>query len=69
MNQEEFSMETEYIALEGKHNMKNANGSNICSKIDANSEMLLSVKVYQNFQGVEDRLEKSAKNSKCAIHK
>jgi UDP-N-acetylmuramoylalanine--D-glutamate ligase len=37
INQDEFLMDTESIALEGKHNMKKCNGSNLCSKIDANS--------------------------------
>jgi hypothetical protein len=31
-------METESIALEGKHNMKKCNGSNLCGKIDANKK-------------------------------
>jgi UDP-N-acetylmuramoylalanine-D-glutamate ligase len=42
-------MDTESIALEGKHNMKKCNGSNLCSKIDANSKAQ-SVKVYLVFK-------------------
>jgi UDP-N-acetylmuramoylalanine--D-glutamate ligase len=33
INQEEFKMETESMALEGKHNMKKCNGSNLCTKL------------------------------------
>jgi hypothetical protein len=34
INQEEFTMDTEYIALEGNTIWKR-NGSNLCGKIDA----------------------------------
>jgi UDP-N-acetylmuramoylalanine--D-glutamate ligase len=60
MNQEEFSMETEYIALEGKHNMKNAMAATSVAKLMQirNSTIRESL---SNFQGVEHRLEKVLK--------
>lgn len=60
INQEEFTMETEYIALEGKHNIKNAMAATSVAKIlqirNATIRESLS-----NFQGVEHRLEKVLK--------
>lgn len=60
MNQEEFSMETEYIALEGKHNMKNAMAATSVAKLMQirNSTIRESL---SDFQGVEHRLEKVLK--------
>ena len=60
INEEEFIMETEYIALEGKHNMKNAMAATSVAKLmrirkDTIRESL------SNFQGVEHRLEKVLK--------
>ncbi|RZJ35863.1 MAG: UDP-N-acetylmuramoyl-L-alanine--D-glutamate ligase [Flavobacterium sp.] len=60
INEEEFIMETEYIALEGKHNMKNAMAAASVAKLmkirkDTIRESL------SNFQGVEHRLEKVLK--------
>jgi UDP-N-acetylmuramoylalanine--D-glutamate ligase len=52
-------MDTESIALEGKHNMKKCNGSNLCSKIDANCKAIRES--LSSFQGVEHRLEKVLK--------
>ncbi|WP_264565437.1 UDP-N-acetylmuramoyl-L-alanine--D-glutamate ligase [Flavobacterium sp. N3904] len=60
INQEEFTMDTEYIALEGKHNTKNAMAATSVAKIlqirNATIRESLS-----NFQGVEHRLEKVLK--------
>jgi UDP-N-acetylmuramoylalanine--D-glutamate ligase len=60
INHEEFTMETEYIALEGKHNIKNAMAATSVAKIlqirNATIRESLS-----NFQGVEHRLEKVLK--------
>jgi UDP-N-acetylmuramoylalanine--D-glutamate ligase len=60
INQEEFLMETSQIALEGKHNMKNAMAATSVAKLlkirkDTIRESL------SNFQGVEHRLEKVLK--------
>jgi UDP-N-acetylmuramoylalanine--D-glutamate ligase len=60
INHEEFTMETEHIALEGKHNLKNAMAATSIAKIlqirkDTIRESL------SNFQGVEHRLEKVLK--------
>lgn len=60
INEEEFIMETEYIALEGKHNMKNAMAATSVAKLmkirNASIRESLS-----SFQGVEHRLEKVLK--------
>ncbi|PKB16031.1 UDP-N-acetylmuramoyl-L-alanine--D-glutamate ligase [Flavobacterium sp. 5] len=60
INQEEFTMDTEYISLEGKHNLKNAMAAtsvaNILKIRNATIRESLS-----NFQGVEHRLEKVLK--------
>jgi UDP-N-acetylmuramoylalanine--D-glutamate ligase len=60
INQEEFLMETSQIALEGKHNMKNAMAATSVAQLmrirkDTIRESL------SNFQGVEHRLEKVLK--------
>jgi UDP-N-acetylmuramoylalanine--D-glutamate ligase len=54
INQDEFLMDTEYIALEGNIIWK-CNGSNLCSKIDAKATIRESL---SSFQGVEHRLRK-----------
>lgn len=60
INQEEFTMETEYIALEGKHNLKNAMAA-------ASTAQILKIRKetiresMSTFQGVEHRLEKVLK--------
>lgn len=60
MNHEEFSMETEYIALEGKHNMKNAMAATSVAKIMQIRNATIRESL-SNFQGVEHRLEKVLK--------
>jgi UDP-N-acetylmuramoylalanine--D-glutamate ligase len=60
INHEEFEMETEQMALEGKHNYKNAMAS-------TSTALLMKVRKktiresLSNFQGVEHRLEKVLK--------
>ncbi|HTO36438.1 MAG TPA: UDP-N-acetylmuramoyl-L-alanine--D-glutamate ligase, partial [Flavobacterium sp.] len=57
INQEEFSMETRTIALEGKHNMKNAMAaSSVAQLMRIRKETIRDS--MSNFQGVEHRLEK-----------
>lgn len=57
INQEEFSMETRAIALEGKHNMKNAMAaSSVAQLMRIRKETIRDS--MSNFQGVEHRLEK-----------
>jgi UDP-N-acetylmuramoylalanine--D-glutamate ligase len=60
MNQEEFSMETETIALEGKHNMKNAMAATSVAKLMQIRNATIRESL-SNFQGVEHRLEKVLK--------
>ncbi|MDR7209355.1 UDP-N-acetylmuramoyl-L-alanine--D-glutamate ligase [Flavobacterium piscis] len=60
INQEEFSMETEYIALEGKHNMKNAMAASSVAKLMQIRKATIRESL-SNFQGVEHRLEKVLK--------
>jgi UDP-N-acetylmuramoylalanine--D-glutamate ligase len=60
MNHEEFSMETESIALEGKHNMKNAMAATSVAKIMQIRNATIRESL-SNFQGVEHRLEKVLK--------
>lgn len=60
INQEEFSMETEYIALEGKHNLKNAMAATSVAKILQIRKETIRESL-SNFQGVEHRLEKVLK--------
>jgi UDP-N-acetylmuramoylalanine--D-glutamate ligase len=57
INEEEFVMETEYIALEGKHNMKNAMAAASVAKILQIRKSTIRESM-SNFQGVEHRLEK-----------
>jgi UDP-N-acetylmuramoylalanine--D-glutamate ligase len=60
INQEEFEIDTEHLALEGKHNYKNAMAS-------TSTALLMKVRKktiresLSNFQGVEHRLEKVLK--------
>ena len=60
INQEEFTMETEYIALEGKHNMKNAMAASSVAKLMQIRKATIRESL-SNFQGVEHRLEKVLK--------
>jgi UDP-N-acetylmuramoylalanine--D-glutamate ligase len=60
INQEEFTMETEYIALEGKHNLKNAMAAASTAKILQIRKETIRESM-SNFQGVEHRLEKVLK--------
>lgn len=60
INEEEFIMETEYIALEGKHNMKNAMAATSVAKLMRIRKETIRESL-SNFQGVEHRLEKVLK--------
>ncbi len=60
INQEEFNMETETIALEGKHNMKNAMAATSVAKLMQIRKATIRESL-SNFQGVEHRLEKVLK--------
>lgn len=60
INEEEFIMETEYIALEGKHNMKNAMAATSVARILQIRKETIRESL-SNFQGVEHRLEKVLK--------
>lgn len=60
INEEEFIMETEYIALEGKHNMKNAMAATSVAKLMQIRKETIRESL-SNFQGVEHRLEKVLK--------
>lgn len=60
INEEEFIMETEYIALEGKHNMKNAMAATSVAKLMQIRNATIRESLL-NFQGVEHRLEKVLK--------
>ena len=60
INHEEFIMETEYIALEGKHNMKNAMAATSVAKLMQIRHSTIRESL-SNFQGVEHRLEKVLK--------
>ena len=60
INEEEFIMETEYIALEGKHNMKNAMAATAVAKLMKIRNATIRESL-SNFQGVEHRLEKVLK--------
>ncbi len=60
INEEEFIMETEYIALEGKHNMKNAMAAASVAKLMQIRKETIRESL-SNFQGVEHRLEKVLK--------
>ena len=60
INHEEFTMDTEYIALEGKHNLKNAMAATSVAKILQIRKETIRESM-SNFQGVEHRLEKVLK--------
>lgn len=60
INQEEFIMETESMALEGKHNMKNAMAATSVAKLMQIRKATIRESL-SNFQGVEHRLEKVLK--------
>ena len=60
INQEEFTMDTEHIALEGKHNMKNAMAATSVAKLMKIRKATIRESL-SNFQGVEHRLEKVLK--------
>jgi UDP-N-acetylmuramoylalanine--D-glutamate ligase len=60
INQEELTMETEHIALEGKHNMKNAMAATSVAKLMQIRNATIRESL-SNFQGVEHRLEKVLK--------
>ena len=57
INEEEFLMETSQIALEGKHNMKNAMAATSVANILRIRKQTIRESL-SNFQGVEHRLEK-----------
>ena len=60
INQEEFAMETEYISLEGKHNLKNAMAASSVANILKIRKSTIRESM-SDFQGVEHRLEKVLK--------
>ncbi|MBF6608929.1 MAG: UDP-N-acetylmuramoyl-L-alanine--D-glutamate ligase [Flavobacterium sp.] len=60
IDHEEFTMETESIALEGKHNMKNAMAATSVAKLMQIRKQTIRESL-SNFQGVEHRLEKVLK--------
>jgi UDP-N-acetylmuramoylalanine--D-glutamate ligase len=60
INEEEFEMETEYIALEGKHNIKNAMAATSVAKLMKIRNNTIRESL-SSFQGVEHRLEKVLK--------
>lgn len=60
INQEEFVMDTQHIALEGKHNMKNAMAATSVAKLMQIRKATIRESL-SNFQGVEHRLEKVLK--------
>lgn len=60
INQEEFKMEIESIALEGKHNLKNAMAATSVAKLMQIRKATIRESL-SNFQGVEHRLEKVLK--------
>jgi UDP-N-acetylmuramoylalanine--D-glutamate ligase len=60
INEEEFTMETETMALEGKHNMKNAMAATFVAKLMSIRNKTIRESL-SNFQGVEHRLEKVLK--------
>ncbi|QIH38475.1 UDP-N-acetylmuramoyl-L-alanine--D-glutamate ligase [Flavobacterium sp. Sr18] len=60
INREEFTMDTEHIALEGKHNMKNAMAATSVAKLMQIRKATIRESL-SNFQGVEHRLEKVLK--------
>ncbi|HWR95065.1 MAG TPA: UDP-N-acetylmuramoyl-L-alanine--D-glutamate ligase [Flavobacterium sp.] len=60
INEEEFIIETENIALEGKHNLKNAMAATSVAKLMQIRNATIRESL-SNFQGVEHRLEKVLK--------
>ncbi|WP_158729587.1 MULTISPECIES: UDP-N-acetylmuramoyl-L-alanine--D-glutamate ligase [unclassified Flavobacterium] len=60
INREDFSMDTEHIALEGKHNIKNAMAATSVAKLMQIRKATIRESL-SNFQGVEHRLEKVLK--------
>ncbi|PWA08346.1 UDP-N-acetylmuramoyl-L-alanine--D-glutamate ligase [Flavobacterium laiguense] len=60
INHEEFAMDTEHIALEGKHNLKNAMAATSVARILQIRKETIRESL-SNFQGVEHRLEKVLK--------
>jgi UDP-N-acetylmuramoylalanine--D-glutamate ligase len=60
INQEEFAMDTEHMALEGKHNTKNAMAATSVAKLMQIRNATIRESL-SNFQGVEHRLEKVLK--------
>jgi UDP-N-acetylmuramoylalanine--D-glutamate ligase len=60
INHEEFTMDTEHIALEGKHNLKNAMAATSVARILQIRKETIRESL-SNFQGVEHRLEKVLK--------
>jgi UDP-N-acetylmuramoylalanine--D-glutamate ligase len=60
INEEEFVMDSQYIALEGKHNLKNAMAATTVAKL-LNIRKATIRESLANFQGVEHRLEKVLK--------
>jgi UDP-N-acetylmuramoylalanine--D-glutamate ligase len=60
INQDEFLMDTESIALEGKHNMKNAMAATSVAKLMKIRNATIRESL-SSFQGVEHRLEKVLK--------
>jgi UDP-N-acetylmuramoylalanine--D-glutamate ligase len=60
INQDELKMETETIALEGKHNMKNAMAATSVAKLMQIRKATIRESL-SSFQGVEHRLEKVLK--------
>jgi len=60
INDEEFTMETGHISLDGKHNLKNAMAAASVAKL-MNVRKAAIRESLSNFQGVEHRLEKVLK--------
>ncbi|GGD13704.1 UDP-N-acetylmuramoyl-L-alanine--D-glutamate ligase [Flavobacterium orientale] len=60
INEEEFTMDTKSIALEGKHNMKNAMAAASVAQLMRIRKQTIRESL-SNFQGVEHRLEKVLK--------
>ena len=60
INREDFSIDKEHIALEGKHNMKNAMAATSVAKLMQIRKATIRESL-SNFQGVEHRLEKVLK--------
>jgi len=60
INEEEFAMDTKEIALEGKHNLKNAMAATSVAQLMKIRKQTIRESL-SNFQGVEHRLEKVLK--------